>query len=334
MKKIIFAIAAVVALAACSKTEYDEVQNEISFAPVTENMTKSMMTGTTFQTTEEFNLWSYYKPVDAGSVDAWLASTATPQEYINEKTFAYKNSVTKWGGKANPYFWPKTGSLVFTGYYPTAIADSVTYSLPANTMTFTDIPQSRVAASGYTEDIMYFNLTPSYASGAVAAEFKHALSWISVILVKSNDTPDEATITANRVEFTGVLPTGDATVVGANDIVWVADGTAASVDVLEGNPAVLAKSNTAVVAYQPLFIPQTMAGDLVIEYEIKSNDGSKFTEVETITLNQLKDSDDNALSKWDPAKHYTYTITIGTSEILVQPTVLDWANVTIPTEIE
>lgn len=334
MKKIFIALAAVAALASCSKSEVTyEPTGEIGFVPVTENITKSMMTGAAFQTSEEFNLWAYYKPVAAGTaVDAWLADPSAAQTYINEKTFSHKDGL--WGGKANPYFWPKTGSLVFTGYYPTDIAEKVSHDLATNTMTFTDVPQSRVAASGYSEDIMYFNLTPSYAANNVEAEFKHALSWISVILVKGENTPDAATITANKVQFTQVLPSGDATVTGAADIVWVADGTAATVDVLESTPAVLAKGNTAVVAYQPLFIPQTMSGNLVVEYEIKSNDGSKFTETKTIALSGMKDSNNNALTAWEPAKHYTYTITIGTSEILVAPTVAAWTEVAVPVTVQ
>ena len=47
MKKIIFALAAVAALAACSKSDVAyEVNEEIGFLPVTENMTKAMMTPT------------------------------------------------------------------------------------------------------------------------------------------------------------------------------------------------------------------------------------------------------------------------------------------------
>lgn len=335
MKKVFLALAAVAALAACTKSEVEYTEpGEIGFLPVNENITKSMMEGNTFQTTAEFNLWSYYKPVTAGTLDAWLANTSEAQEYIEEKTFAYRNDLQKWGGKDNPYFWPKTGSLVFTGYHPTSIAGKVDYSFENNTMTFSEIPQSRVAASGYDEDIMYFNLTSSYSSNYVQPSFKHALSWISVILVKSADTPDAATIKANSVEFTGVYPIGTGTVAGANDITWAPAGTAAPVDVLEGNVATLAKNNKAVVAYQPLFIPQNMNGNLVVEYEISSADGSSFTEVKTIALNGMKDSNGNALNAWEPAKHYTYTITIGTSEILIEPSVMPWTEVSVPVEVK
>lgn len=335
MKKIFLALAAVAALAACSKSEVEyEATGEIGFVPFTENMTKSMMTGTTFETSEEFNLWAYYKPVAPGDLATWLADPSEAQKYIDEKTFSYREDLTKWGGKANPYFWPKTGSLVFVGYYPTDKANSISHDLETNTMTFTDIPQSRVAETGFSEDLMYFNMTPSYASNDVEAVFKHALSWISVILVKDSQTSDAATITVEKVEFTEILPTGDATVVGTNDIVWVADGTAAVVDILEGKEVVLKAGNTTQEAYEPLFIPQSMTGNLVITYTITSNDGSEFQEVKTIALSGMKDSNDNALTSWDAAKHYTYTITIGTTEILVEPSVKIWTEVEVPVNVQ
>ena len=331
MKKIFLALAAVAALAACSKTEYEDVQNEISFAPVTENITKAMMTGTTFKTSEEFNVWAYYKPVPAGSVGAWMSDSSTPQSYIEDKTFAYNSVKGEWAGKANPYFWPKNGSLVFVGYYPSSV--TANHTLATQTMTFTDVQESRVDNTGYSEDIMYFNMTPSCSNGTVAAEFKHALSWISVLLVKDSNTSDQATITVNSVMFTEVNPSGDAEIFAQQPIKWTVDGTARAIDILEGNPVILTKGNVDVEPYQPLFIPQAMNGNLVIEYEVKSADGSKFTEVKTITLKGMKDDTNASLSSWLPAKHYTYTITIGVDQIYINPTVADWANVSVETLI-
>ena len=329
MKKIFLALAAVAAIAACSKSEVEyEQAGEIGFVPVTENITKSMVTTAAFPTSEEFNLWAYYKPVPAGSVGAWIGSAETAQTYIEDKTFAYNGSDNKWGGKANPYFWPKNGSLVFVGYYPSTLKNSVNHDLATQTMSFTDITQSRVKAEGYSEDIMYFNMTPSCSSGAVTAEFKHALSWVSVLLKKDSNTSDKATITVNKVEFTKVNPSGDAKVVAQQTINWTVDGTPATVEILEGTPVVLSKDNTTVQAYQPLFIPQDMEGDLVVEYEIKSKDDSKFTEVATIKLSGMM-SGETALTKWLPAKHYTYTVTIGTTEIEVNPKVVTWEGVPV-----
>ena len=338
MKKVFLALAAVAALASCSKSEvaYDEVTEEIGFAPVIENMTKAMVTDNNFPQSEKINLWAYYKPVAAGkAVDEWRADASAVQTYLNHKTFAYNSTKEKWSGDGVEYFWPKNGSLVFVGYHPESLSSHASHNYDTNTMHFEDIAMSRVAATSgvYTEDFMYFNMTPSYASGAVEANFKHALSWISVLLVKDGYTSDNATITVNKVEFTNVVSVGDADVIGADAIDWDANGAAVTVEILEGTPVVLAKNNTTVQAYEPLFIPQTMAGKLIVEYEIKSKDGSKFTEVKEITLNGMKDSNEISLTNWEAGKHYTYTITIGTSEILVDPKVTIWENVTVPSVI-
>ena len=62
MKKIFLALAAVAALAACTKSEAEyEPTGEISFVPVTKNITKTMITGNLFPTTESFNVWAWYK---------------------------------------------------------------------------------------------------------------------------------------------------------------------------------------------------------------------------------------------------------------------------------
>ena len=269
-------------------------------------------------------------------MQTWLDADGEVQEYIQEKTFKYyaDKDGGKWAGKANPYFWPKNGSLAFVGYYPTSIESKVSYDFEEQTMLFSSIQQSRVQGTGYSEDIMYFNMTPSYSGNAVQAEFKHALSWISLVLKKNPTTSEHAKITVEKVEFTQVKPAGNGSVAEQDDIVWATTGTAATVDILEGNDVVLTENTgDTPESYQPLFIPQEMNGNLVITYTITSNDGSYFREVKTIALNSMKDDEDNTLSTWEPAKHYTYTITIGTEEILVDPKVQSWDEVKVPTTI-
>ena len=73
-----------------------------------------------------------------------------------------------------------------------------------------------------------------------------------------------------------------------------------------------------------------MAGNLVINYTISSTDGSSFTETKTIVLAEI----DKTNPTWEPGKKYTYNVTIGTSEILIDPIILEWADVpaTLPVE--
>lgn len=361
MKKIFIALAAIATLAACSKSEVVYTpETEISFAPVASNRTKAMLTETEFPA-EQFNVWAWYKPLPAGTTIAqWQNNTEAnkaQQEYIVEKPFQQSTSAKLWSGVV-PYYWPKVGSLLFAGYYPTTIADKVEYTFDAthNLMTISDYTPGMVTtADTYTEDLMYFNMTPtSYNSATqssidvtgsnVDVEFRHALSWINVVLVKHADTPDDATITVNSVKFTDILPTGDATVNNSpvspatNEIAWVAEGTAGDIEVCPDdntattdvweNKVTLVKDNTTPLAKQPIFIPQTMTSkNLVVEYTVLSTDGSSFTEIKSMPLTAGADS-------WLPGKKYTYTISISTSEIYIDPAVTGWAPVEVTLPIE
>lgn len=341
MKKVFVTFLAVASVIACTKSNVEfEETTEIGLKPVAHNVTKSMMIGTSgvFAPSESFNVWAFYKQLPAGTtIEDWQKATDVKQTpYIEDKTFENVKGTTTWHGVYS-YYWPKVGSLLFTAYYPTTANVSYEFSdevavengenIPAkNQMVITDYKQSRVTSSGYSEDLMYANMTASsVSSNNVALTFKHALSWISVVLVKSSATPADATITVSSVEFTNVLPQGDAVVNGASEIAWTPEGTAKNVEVVETTQT-LSSTNTAPLAHEPLFIPQAM-NDMVITYNIKSGDGSNFTEVKTITLNTLESDDKTTYNSWEAGKHYTYTITIGTTEILIEPSVTDWAKV-------
>jgi hypothetical protein len=335
MKKIFFALAAVAALASCSKVDatYDDVQNEISLAPVAQNITKAMVSTTAFPESESFNVWGWYKQLPANtSIANWQLNTTPNQLYINEKTFSKKGQ--SWAGNPNPYYWPKLGSLLFAGYYPTSIAGKVSYEFDATTnkMIFTDIQQSVVddLSTLHKEDIMYFNMTGvSSSAGPVAVVFRHALSWITVNVKKSEGSPK---IVIDEIKFTEVDSKGTGTVNNSQDdnqIKWVTVNNNA--ETVFGTDVELKEADTKLV--EPLFIPQTMEGELVITYTIYSSPTEFFTETYTADLDSFKEKGASTnLSTWEPAKHYIYNIEIGTSEILIDPTVQIWTDVEVPVE--
>ena len=340
MKKIFFAIAAVAALSACSKSEVEyEAAREITFTPVAKNITKAMMdNGTTFNTAEQFNVWAFYNPtvVANNDVNEWVAeykaNTANGAKvYIDDKPFAYDGTYQLWAG-VTPYFWPKVGTLAFAGYHPTSAPAAYSLSGTANEMTFTDVQNSWVSDNDTnTEDLMYFNLTHCYNGNNVTAVFKHALSWLTINLATNQTTLDAgATITVSSVKFTDVMPQGDAVVANQAAIAWTPEGTAADIEVVESDVTL---TTSAKMQKQPLFIPQAMAGDLEVTYTISSTDDSAFTETKVIALNTMK-SGDTTLSAWEAAKHYVYNIVIGTEEILIDASVVDWTEVEIPVEVK
>lgn len=341
MKKLFISLCTVAALSACSEAEVTfEQPQEIGLNAVVQNRTRVMVNGTDFPS-ENFRVWAWYKQISAGTtIDAWQAATETQQLYINEKEFQH-NGEDLWQGVTS-FFWPKLGSLLFAGYYPTSVADKVSYAFDANTnqMTIEDYSPTSDAyvAKGFVnktvdanheEDLMYFNMTPNSANGNnVNVTFKHALSWLTVTVAKSADTPEDATITVSSIQFTDVKTTGTGTVNGDADIAWVPADTKANISIVGANEGILT-TTAATLAKEPVIIPQAMAGNLVVTYTITSTDGSNFTETKTIALADLKEGTE--ADQWEAGKHYTYAITIGTSEILINPSVEGWDNITIPT---
>lgn len=354
MKKILLTITTIAALTACSKSqiEYDEPA-EIALVPVAQNITKGMVTSTTFPN-EAFNLWAYYKPIKNATIKSWQENASNQQTYIDNKTFA-KKSDDKWGGANAAYYWPKDGSLMFAGYFPSTLENvSYTFNSTNNYMTIPNYTPGMVTSKEdiHSEDVMYFNMTGnSYTYGPVPVTFRHALSWITVKLAKSETTPEDATITVNSVKFTDLSKTGTGTVNNSpiapatNEISWIPIGAKGFHEVCPDDDVTTADKKENVVtltttatalAKEPIIIPQSMTGNLVVNYTITSKDGSSFTETKTITLKGMSATEGNSnkqLTDWQPAKHYTYNITIGTSEILIQPSVDNWKDITVNTTI-
>ena len=346
MKKVFVTFLAVASVIACTKSNVEfEETTEIGLKPVAHNVTKSMMIGKSFAPSESFNVWALYKPVNpATSIADWTKTAENQTTYIDEKEFFNKDATT-WKGKTS-YYCLKMGSLLFAGYYPTSIKDQVEYTFDANNnkMVISNcVPDRVLPAKGetttYTEDLMYANMTPaSVAKNDVSLDFKHALSWITVKVKQSEVGPK---IIVDNVNFTNVYPQGTATVDNmpvnnvSKGIEWVTAGTAASVPVLEETRTVVVDDSEVkkvgyvlttqdyTLAYEPLFIPQPMT-TMVITYTIESGDGSSFQETKTVDLSGLKTDDTD---KWEAGKHYTYTISIGTTEILIAPEVTDWVPV-------
>lgn len=361
MKKILVALAAAAALASCAKSEveFTSEQQAIAITPVTENRTKAMVTGTEFPN-EQFKVWAFYKQVNAGtSIEKWQASSAEQTKYIDEKPFAQKTTNKGlWGGANATYFWPKVGSLMFVGYYPVSLEDKVDYSFTSteNKMTVKEFTPGDYAQTGFVntdatncvEDFMYFNMTATSCDATttgpdnsvkdgyhVDVVFRHALSWLTVVLKKGESTPEDATITVKDVYFTDIYTTGtgvvnnspdaDATPAETNEISWTTTDATTDVYVLGGaDTDNTTELTTGYTCKQPVIIPQDMAGSLVIVYEIKSSDESAFTETKTIDLSDLNDG---TADTWNPGKHYTYNVTISTTEILLDPVVVEWTDV-------
>ncbi len=120
MKKSVFAaLAALAALAACTKNEVTPQQSapqQVSFTPLNGKLsTKALIDGTSYATTDPtFGSLAYYVP--NGNWNAKMSDTDT-KLYIPTSEISYNSTNSVWT-TAKPYYWPKSGSLTFFAYSP------------------------------------------------------------------------------------------------------------------------------------------------------------------------------------------------------------------------
>ena len=324
MKKIFFSLLAIAALASCAKTEptFTEVDSEIKIAPVTAVSTKAVtgaIDGTQYPAAEAFKVYAHWNTAGAGS--DFNSGTL----YLNNVKFVNKGAY--WGGETT-YYWPKNGSLRFSAYSPADL--SMTHDLGTDTYTLGTIEYPTVPANAY--DILVAPTSESYtaetAAEKVSVVFEHALSWISFKIqstVVANEVFDVKEVIVNDVAYKGSLVAN----MTAGTKVWTLGNDVNPVTVFTGSQ--LAKSTAASIdANDNLVLPQTPT-TVTVKYtqnEMSHTDdqGNKVVDSpalanQSITVPLVLDNEND---KWEPGKHYTYTILFDLDEILINPSVEDW----------
>ena len=338
MKKFLFSVLAVGAIVACTKSEVKlDAPSEIAFAPVATTATKAAIDNNVFPRDKDFNVWAFYAK-DAASANPHYPNFAT--EYITDATFTRRVNKLVWGGKAQSYYWPNNGSLVFAGYsvpdgsFTPSPADNEkpanpSYELSADKLTINGYTQPEPTL-GYSE-LLWFSRTASYnnrANGAdVDVTFNHALSWITL-----NFRGTEATANAweiLKVEFKGVVSTADVACVGKK-ATWTNGTNIKDILIYGTSDEVTTATNGTTLKTTSLTLENVSKGTLVIpqsakkvEITYKFNSPAGVTIVETVTADLKAGNVDS----WENGKHYIYDITFSATEILINPSVETWVEV-------
>lgn len=332
MKKLIYITLIIGILSACTKSgvQYERT-GEISFRPVAAKPTKSAVTGTEYPKDQahNFRVWSWWGDVPAGTS---LNDFPTYAEmYINKGEFTNKSS-NNWGG-VTPYYWPTKGSLMFAGYSPAdAQAINFSYSWTNQAMTIDTYTQSSDISK--THDLMWFDVTErSYIENTnsdgdemsgVPVVFKHLLSWLTfkfqlkegilstyiITDVKLKNIETEADFYSKpsglQSEWMDHYMTSDVAI-------W------SGKQKISSEPIVLESTKNGIIV-----IPQSCAAENAqLEITYKTNDSGP-SQIKTVYLTAGADG-----NEWKLAKHYTYTMTFGSNEILVMPEVNDWNTVSV-----
>lgn len=340
MKKyFIIAVAAVVALAACTKNNVETTTLEkgrvINFSTVAGNTTKTPLSGTTYKTTDPHFGVFCYALVDGKN---WTADSADGQLYMNKVEISYVDADKIWE-PASTYFWPLSGTLTFTGFSPISEASKVTYAPASKALTVTNYVAAATTAA--QTDLMWANtqkdLTDNqstYTSESATSTltgvnmiFHHALSQVLFKVKKANGL-DDYTITVNSIEF-NAMSTGTLTVTNDSPL-WGsatvnADYNSEGVDVVAPNYG----SAFAAFGNANMMVPQslTAANPLVendqkftITYSLVKSGVNLGQTSRTVALRTAD------VTAWEQNKKYTYNIVIDLNKIYFNPTMVDWAD--------
>lgn len=346
MKKyFIIAVAAVVALAACTKNNVETPSQEarqINFSAVAGKATKAPIESNYYPTDIPFGVYAY--ALVAGK--NWAEHSAAGQLYMNNETVSYSTTEDAQGiyAPTTTYYWPLSGSLTFIGYSPKATTGTVAYAPATKALTVTDFTVNSAAAS--QQDLMWATTQADCTDVSVADKgnyrsssedtqsvnkgvnmiFHHALSQVKFNVKKAAGL-DSYTITVNSITF-HAYNKGTLTVTNDSpawdDQAFLTEGAAFNYNTTGSN--VVAPNNASEfaafgVANMP--VPQTLAADtqtFTITYSLSK--GGVDLGQKTVTQDLLGAT----VTSWAANTIYNYNIVIDLKKIYFNPTIESWAN--------
>lgn len=360
-KNIIIALAACVALAACTKNELKpvEVDQQITFqAVVNKPSTKAMLTGTSYPTGSTFGTVAYKVKGD----NSELYIPVSEVKYYNTSSPAY------WSTEA-PYYWPKESgsSLTFYSYSPFNYSETGTKTAIPVTAAATGLTFENYSVKDHQQtDLMVADkkdnqtsnttTTNSWAAG-VPTVFHHMLAQIVAInfrtVVDASATPDvvvkdyangrdgtsgkeykagDKQFVVTGVYFEKFHEQGTLTAGDSNN--WATSGSVTNSYTWYSNETGAKFINgecTPIDTYY-LVLPQTHADDamLHVTYEIHTYTSANVHATEKMDVSvPLK----NLNASWEMNKKYTYTLNIDLDRIYWDPKVTEWTPGTGSAEI-
>lgn len=374
MKKLFFIAVAVMAMAACTKKEVNQVvrDNAITFQTATYLPTSTKASGSVFATNKTFGTY------------AWSDN----QLFMNNIEVKY-NSKGQWA-PVTVFYWPKNEQTVdFVSYHP--FSDVTVNHVPIveqNKITYEDIDFS---LSINQKDYMYADKAVGYHDNGTGEEitdsdnvntesglagvptlFRHAGAKLAInctttydYLAAAGDTT-KFEITIKQAYLTGIYTKGtcelnlsDANKTGivtwnkpANNV-WVADETVvndpnATMFKINGTPQLKKGENVPIMA-ETYILPQTLVADqqmlhFIIDAKtyLKRANETEYSLIleQTEEKNKAIKADISLIMgnifAWEMNGSYEYTIYFGpaSSPITFDPAVVDWKNYEESSSIE
>lgn len=366
MKKVLlFALAAGVALAACTKNEVKpvDVDQEITFQAVVDKAATKAGTfdnSVKYPTNRPFGTYAFFYTNENGySKDA--------PKYIDNAQVT--NPTLGTSGSAwttNPkYYWPKQGYLTFMSYSPySELSTKVSCAATADAMAEIKIPDWNVDAN-QTVDIMIADRVDNQtANGSndgytgVPTVFRHKLAQIVEFSIKTKENFGNLDASGNpqagsklfflkKIELQDIVTNGsfssgvqpsntiigvwsDATTPEKKNYTWYnnEEATLAQGNASEFNTTAVELSSGTIASNGYLLVrPQTFAENDSKKIEITYVIRS-YTSANAYSDETVKQSFNiySATHSWDINKKYSFTITVDLKQIYWAPSVVDWED--------
>lgn len=336
VKVILFAGAAVLALAACSKNEVVETNDHaIGFSnyipkTVTGRADSTFVNGNNLVSGQKFVVYGYNQK--AADFSTTLYPTFMPGVEVT-----YKGGNTLETAGSNTYsptrYWPKdeaNNKLAFYAYYPvsTHVVPTVTEGLGSYAVTVDTDPSKNVdfLVADLVKDQAY---SKTNKTGAVMLNFKHQLAKVQ-FLVNTNVEGTDTKVTLNSLTIKQLNTTGTLTPSYTADdgftTTWSAQATPVDFAIYSSNKLL---STTAVIkdtAHTYLMIPQGIGADNVVTvvYTYQTGTDEAVTNTVTVPLNSVEDKDGTPITNWHKNNYIVYTFTIGLQPIKFAAAVSAW----------
>lgn len=365
MKKVLFfALAAGVALAACTKNEVKpvEVDQEITFQAVVDKAATKGGTfdnNVTYPTDRPFGTFAFFYTSSDGY-------TKNAPKYIDNAKVEYITSASAW--TTNPkYYWPKHGCLTFMSYSPyNELNTIVTCDPTTDAMAEIKIPNWDVNAN-QTVDIMIADRVDNKTANeshagytGVPTVFRHKLAQLVKFSVQTkedfrnldkNNKPQAGSklfflqkieiqnIVTNGSFSSGVKPSNEALAIGiwtnvdplaTNSYDWYVNS---ETDLVKGGAY---EFNTTPVALSSGTIKNN--GYLLVRPQTFAENDEKKIKITYVIRSYTSASDysdetvvqsfniHSATPSWDINKKYSFTITVDLNQIYWAPSVENWED--------
>lgn len=333
VKVILFAGAAVLALAACSKNEVVETNDHaIGFSnyipkTVTGRADATFVNGNDLVSGQKFVVYGYNQK--AADFSTTLKPTFMPGVQVT-----YKGGNTLATAGNNEYsptrYWPKdeaNNKLAFYAYYPvsTYVVPTVTAGLGSYAVTVDTDPSKNVdfLVADLVKDQAY---SKTNKTGAVMLNFRHQLAKVQ-FLVNTNVEGTETKVTLNSLTVKQVKTTGTLTPAYETDFstAWSGQATPTDFQVYRTDMSLDATPVIKDTAHTYLMVPQTLGDDVVATVVYTYQTGTDEVVKNTVDV-KLKDivSADGAITSWEKNNYIVYTFTIGLQPIKFAATVSAW----------